>query len=660
MIEWRSSYNYDFAISSIPIQIILLVFYCSRRNLPVRQSGSFLYVMFFNMTMTASDIIACELNEVWTEYPLWVMYLINIGYFIGFLMRGWALFDYTAEGCRSYLVVPRRLTQILAAPVIAMCLITISTPWTGILFRFEPGSGYQNNPAGYPGIYFSTWFYIIASLIYVLVSRKKCRLRFRIAMYGYNAILIAGILSRSHFPMTLVTSYFSILAVLIIYLSAQNPDLYRDQKVRLFNRDAFEAIVEEFIGKKEEFSCFGVSFRAFDTDRAVYGEENLKEAIRQISQFLQSIPGYDPFYFGRGTFILLEHTHREECRILDHAIRERFKEKWTVGGNDLDLNICTYFLPRKVKKKSAGFTIDCLIRAEEDAREHGGRSVYTVGEGLLGRMRREEEVGRAVGRAINGRRFEVYLQPLYSVREKRIVAAEALARLTDPEVGPIPPPEFIQVSEKNGQIMEVGRQIFEKTCALIRDYDLEKLGIHCLNVNLSPIQCMNDNLAQELIQAARRYGISMEQICLEITESTMEDIDVMRKQMERLGAEGVSFSLDDFGTGTSNITRLLGLPLRSVKLDMTVVWSYFRKESRILRYLLQMFVDSEFDIIVEGVENREMAEELARLGADVEQGYYFSKPLSPEDFIQYVEDFERIPEKEKVGAPVRKNSTDPI
>ena len=87
-MAWLSDYNYDFALASIPIQLVLLAFYLSRRNLPIRQSFSFLAAMVANLVMTVSDIVSCEMNEVWTSYPLWVMYAVNQAYFVSFVLAG--------------------------------------------------------------------------------------------------------------------------------------------------------------------------------------------------------------------------------------------------------------------------------------------------------------------------------------------------------------------------------------------------------------------------------------------------------------------------------------------------------------------------------------------------------------------------------------------
>ena len=122
----------------------------------------------------------------------------------------------------------------------------------------------------------------------------------------------------------------------------------------------------------------------------------------------------------------------------------------------------------------------------------------------------------------------------------------------------------------------------------------------------------------------------------EITESFIDDHQAIVNQMTRLQASGAELSLDDFGTGTSNIAQLLKLPIHVVKLDMSVVHSYFRGESKLLPDLIQMFRNSDMKIVVEGVETEEMKSRLADMGCDYEQGFFFSKPVPPNAFLAYL------------------------
>ena len=162
------------------------------------------------------------------------------------------------------------------------------------------------------------------------------------------------------------------------------------------------------------------------------------------------------------------------------------------------------------------------------------------------------------------------------------------------------------------------------------------MGIDFINVNLSPTQCMNENLADDLLATIYKYNIPTSRINLEITESSIDDIGTIRKQMERLSNMGLRFSMDDFGSGTSNVSRLVELPFTIVKLDMALVWSYFRGTSKILKSQIEMFLNEQMKIVAEGVEDEHMANELVSLGCEYAQGYYYSKPLPINEFIEYM------------------------
>lgn len=638
MFHWLSAYNYDFAIAAIPIQLILLVFYCSRRNLPIRSSYSFLWVMLANLGMTIFDLVSCEMNEVWTSFPLWVMYLINMAYFVSFLVRGWALFDYTAAECHGYRAIGPHSRFLTAIPAVMALVLTLSSGWSEAIFHFAPGRGYYNCEF-YPIIYFSTYFYIGMSLFCVAYCFRHIDVRVRTSMLGYNGVLIIGIILRKQFANTLVTSYFSILAVLVIYLSAQNPDLYREKKTRLFNQDAFDKICTEFLIERVDFHCILATVQNYESAKALYGAQQLSRSLELMGRWMMaSFPGYYVFYFGNGDFLLLERGTVEDRQgqIVDQW-NHRFARSWKAEDTEVSLTMAVMILPGQILPRDMGRIDDFIRYVYTRAFVENSRSNYVITEEMLRELSRQEAVEAALGRALEQHRIEAYYQPIYSTRDGRIVGAEALARLNDPELGYVPPDEFIRVAEHTGDIMELGRQVFQRVCQFIADEQVEQYGIRCINVNLSPAQCLNDQLSTELTAIAERYRVSLSMIDFEITETSIEDNHMIWRQMDRLHKKGAAFSLDDFGTGTSNLTRLMKLPIHVVKLDMNLVWSYFRGETGILPDLVRMFQNADMEIVVEGVEDEEMMTALAEMGCEYEQGYYFSQPVPPKEFIRHLQ-----------------------
>ena len=638
MIQWLSDYNYDFALAAIPVQVILLLFYCFRRNLPVRQHRSFLAVMAFNLTMTVADIVSCEMNEIWTQYPLWVMYGINLLYFISFILRGWALFDYTAESCYGYQRFGRLSKLLFAIPAAITLGMILSTPWTAAIFTIAPNAGYFNC-AAYPSIYYCTYFYIFASFFCIFFCWKQISNRRKIGLLSFNALLLFGIIIRKLFYHTLITSYFSILVILIIYLNAQNPDLFRHHRIKLFNKDAFLLICTEFLHRKTAFQCVVISAHNYESMKHIYGTRRLYVHLRDLGGILDAaFPHCFVFYLRNGNFMILSRetgTEREELQARQwHEKLDRLLQN---QDDNIALSFSVMLLPYSRMPQDMTQIDDLVYFTYGICYQENQKGNYLITNEMLDILLRQKKVEAALSRALKEHSVEVYFQPIYSTAEERVVGAEALARLRDRELGYIPPCEFISIAERNGDIIELGRQIFERVCMFIDREGITSHGIRFINVNLSPAQCLDAHLVPDFAAIAETHRVPMSMFDFEITESSIEDPQAILQQILRFQEHGAELSIDDFGTGTSNLTRLMKLPIHVVKLDMTVVHSYFSGESTILPDLIRMFRNSQMKIVVEGVETVEMKHKLAEFACDYQQGYYFSKPVPPTDFLRYLE-----------------------
>ena len=636
MFNWISPFNYDFAIAAIPIQVVLLVFYGVRRNLPIRQSSCFWLVMFANLVMTSADIISCEMNEIWYEYPIWVMYAINHAYFLGFIVRGWALFAYTAESSHSH-KADWIFWIVAAIPASVAVLLILSTPWTSAIYTIAE-DGYHNCSL-YKTIYFSTYFYIIISLIIVIANFRKLSRRMKAGLLSFNLLLLFGIIIRRQFYHMLVTSYFSILSILIIYLTSENPDLYRDNRTRLMNKEALDLITLDHWEKKIPFSIITMSIHNYEESKSIYGIGQVNDGLKAIAAWIvNSFPKYSAFYVRNGNFILLIKGHLHDG---PEKIIQEWKEKYEALQRSyygiVHMKISAMLIPNSVIDAGEIVVGDLGRFALANSYNENRRGNYAFSDEMIEGVKNQKSVERAVKDAIADNRFEVYFQPIYSNKEGRVMGAEALARLNDPKLGFIPPLDFIHIAENNGDIMEIGRQIFEKICIFLKRIDTKELGIEFINVNLSPIQCMSHSLSEDLSEIAKKHNIPMSMFDFEITESLIDDYDMIQMQIAGLQAMGAELSLDDFGTGASNISSLMKLPIHVVKVDMTFTSSYFAGKADFLPDLIKLFQHANMEIVVEGIETAEMKDKMAEMGCDYEQGYFFSKPLPPTDFIKYMQ-----------------------
>ena len=188
-------------------------------------------------------------------------------------------------------------------------------------------------------------------------------------------------------------------------------------------------------------------------------------------------------------------------------------------------------------------------------------------------------------------------------------------------------------------IIKLGEVIFEKVCKFIGGEDYPKLGLEYVEINLSVVQCCYAKLARDFIDIMDKYSVNPKSIILEITESaSIEGKNILLKNMEKLRNYGVKFSLDDFGTGQSNLNYIAEMPVDIVKFDRDMTRSYFENDKAhyVMGAAMSMIKGMEMEIVSEGIETSEQYKTMKGLGTDYIQGYYFSKPLPEKEFIEFM------------------------
>lgn len=254
--------------------------------------------------------------------------------------------------------------------------------------------------------------------------------------------------------------------------------------------------------------------------------------------------------------------------------------------------------------------------------------------GLSGRTPGPEAEGRTIGAlleyALEHDGFEIYYQPLYTVRDGSFTEAEALVRLKGPDGALIPPDRFIPAAERTGRIAEIGRLVLERACGFLRDLLSRRAGIDAVSVNLSVAQLMEKGAVPRLLEIIRESGISPNRILFEITESILiRNYAAVSEKIRRLHEAGVQFALDDFGTGYSNIANVIDLPFDIVKIDKSLIWDSVknRRCNRMIRDLTKTFHNIDLTVTAEGVETEEHDRFVRQCGCDKIQGFRYARPM---------------------------------
>lgn len=251
---------------------------------------------------------------------------------------------------------------------------------------------------------------------------------------------------------------------------------------------------------------------------------------------------------------------------------------------------------------------------------------------------RQQELREALTTALARREpfFQLHVQPIYRLRDGRLLGGEVLMRWEHPELGPLSPGEFIPVAEMTGQIIQLDRLVLAEVIARLGEEPTALLTSMQLAVNVS-IQHFRDVALVHHIQAlCEKYEVPMKGLELEVTEHARgDDLEQIQRSMRLVRSHGIGLALDDFGTGFTSLRFLQSLPFSKVKLDRSYVCRIDREQQtrRLIACLIEMIHTLEMRCVAEGIEEREELEQLRRMGCEAGQGYLLERPMPMEDFL---------------------------
>ena len=288
-----------------------------------------------------------------------------------------------------------------------------------------------------------------------------------------------------------------------------------------------------------------------------------------------------------------------------------------------------------------GNDLESLLKNADAAMYHAkdaGRSNYqfysrSMNAAALQRLTLENKLRRALERE----EFQLYFQPQIDVRSWSIIGAEALIRWHHPDLGLVPPAEFIGLAEETGLILPIGDWVLRTACAQARAWQDAGHGPLVMAVNISGRQFRGRGLVQTVDQTIAEFGVDPRRVELEITESVlMQSVEETVNTLKALRAMGPRIAVDDFGTGYSSLSYLRRFPIDTLKLDQSFIQDSVkdRGTAAIVAGVIDMAHGLGLEVIAEGVETAEQRTLLFQDGCHVMQGYLFGRPVPAPEFEQ--------------------------
>lgn len=477
--------------------------------------------------------------------------------------------------------------------------------------------------------------FLISNVIFTIRKRKLGNPRRSQVILFWMGMWSAAALIQFLNNDLLLVGYAGALGVLVIFFRLENPEYLSDRLTGLYNQDALLLYAQKLYNGEKKFAVISVWW-SLGINQA--DEEAKEQAV--MAAFATRLPKFEGaklFKMGDDeVWLIFEEMEHAENNV------EKLKSYMEYGRRELGgmAQVEFTYLEDTTLVNDYQEMVHLMQYARWKSREHSVSNFMRVDSAFVEQMRQEMLMEQMLEEAMLEDRIEVFYQPIYSTKEKRFVSAEALVRMRDRDGKLVPPGAFISVAEANGKILPLGEIVFDKVCRFFTKESLEQYGLHYIEVNLSVVQCGYAELADDYIRIMDKYQINPQYINLEITESaSMAAKKTLLENMRKLMEYGVYFSLDDFGTGQSNLNYIVDMPVNIVKFDREMSQAFFRDEKAkyVLNAAMQMIHGMKLKIVSEGIETEDQYLAMEELAIDYIQGYYFSKPLSETEFLTFIQ-----------------------
>lgn len=632
------NYIYHYDLAAILICIIVWGLFFSKKHFPSKSNRLFLCIGALILIASLSDVLTVYTLAHVDTVPLWLNYLINEVFFFSFNCTYVVYIIYLLLITEQHKERFGRGMKVINSIVLIYITFTIiTTPWLKLIFYFEDGQ-YMHGPL-HSSLYAIAFVMLGGCIITIATSKRKINNMHMITVCVIALISILAIIVQFVWNELLLVNFVASLLFFMLFHSLQNPDEYLDKELDVFNMKAFLQKIVNLHDKKKKFTVLAFEMEGFHFVEQFMGVESGNELLEAVVKDCVNDLKGDLYHLDGTRFAYI--FDRNSKDIEEHAdwLKWRFVTAFHVNrvAVNLSLRICTVDFPEVAGTREE--MLNAIDSTLEQAKEENSYDVIEATREAIDKHQRKAIISHILKSAVRNKSFEVYYQPIYSIDDKAFSVAEALVRLRDEELGFIPPDEFIPIAEQSGLILEVGDIVFHKVCDFLQSSEARDFGIRYVEVNLSMVQCMQEDLHKHLKAIMDRYQIPYHMIDFEVTETfTNSDNRILMNNMSNLIDSGCTFAVDDYGTGFSNTDYLIEFPFELVKLDKSVVWAATDNEKamKVLEHTAAMIKSLGLKIVAEGVETFEQALMLRSIGCDFLQGYYFSKPVPPAEYVDFL------------------------
>lgn len=627
-------YNINFEIAAIFNYALVLYYSLMRRSSKQFQNLLFIGIGMNGLVSAILDILTAYANTPGVNMSYGLRWSSNFLFLFIHNGQTFLFFLYTMTIIKRLTFHNKRNIFVYEIPyyVVILCLFTNMVGNT--VFYFDENMNYQHGPLIYV-LYGCSLFYLVMIMVYAMKSsgtlpRKDMQSLFAIAFGAIISVLTQLILGN-----VLIEIFLESIILIALLISVEDKSRSFDHDTECFDRNLFINNMSIILANELRYTVMFVRLHGLKYYKTFYGDPKKNEIIRRMAMAIKkNLKVEEVYYCGKGAIcVFIPQSTEKEIEAYTQQVIEQYhawEEKDHVSIQFGKVNV-----PEEISTLS-----DLMEIIDSDYHNDIDRPMI-VPQDEISKQRRKLEVSRAVRRGVDNKNFYAVFQPIFHVPTGEIHSAEVLARLEDPDLGNIPPFEFMTVAEETGHIWELGLIIFEEACKFLKK--AMSFGITYFEVNVSVMQCVHGGLSEAFLEILRKYDLRPGNINLEFTESAfIQEPELFMKEKEKLKKAGFSFSVDDYGTGFSNYSYIRMMDPVIIKFDRSSLLTAKKDEAgrKFYHGTIETMRNMGFSVVAEGVETDEELQIVKEAGVNYIQGFYFSRPQKAEDFERVVREIE--------------------
>lgn len=575
-------------------------------------------------------------------YMLWA---IEVGYFITHMMIAPSFALYITSRCGMYKGNERYKLYMFIAPTIGEGVLHFMNMFIYTKDKLHPLYSlvyddilghytYQRGPYIFT-IYALAAIYVAIGFVFLIRDAQYLIATKKVWFESFCLIALTGTVIQVFYPAVQVELLSDAFCLLGILATIEQDNELLDPYTGLYNHLVLSQDLENALKTEKNFFILSIAMGHIGDINLSLSEYERRDLARNIANDLRSKCIHEDIYRdGNGNFtIVIYNKSKAYAEKKLEQIVERMNDSWNAGQKKITIP-ARYTLVQSFEQFDDVAQLPLLYRKPAKYDKYHG-NIRKWGE--MAFIKKRKKIENIIARALVDNNFELHYQPIIELETGRVEAAEALLRINDPTIGMISPGDFIPIMEENSLLQQVGYWIVEDV-ARFKTSDPVMNKLDYIEVNLGASQLTDNTLVPSFIKILKEYGQPIDGINLEITESEeIHDSSAIDNTNALIDA-GFSLSLDDYGTGYSNLKRLQDIKYRNIKVDRSLLLAAEKNalNADILFETYQMIHTLGAKIIQEGVETEKQRQMVSDFGADYIQGFYYSRPLSETEFIDYM------------------------